>query len=155
MKKYFLYLVSASLWMVACSKKEENVNSVAAIQKNDELTENPLLMIPLASSIRPVDHTMSTLYGNRMAAEYAKTHSEGNYPEGSILYEVTWKQKPDGVWFGGNVPQEIQSVEQVIVDNADHASYSLYQGHPLKKADSKNEEIRLKYIMSQKMAVSP
>lgn len=155
MKKYVLYVVSVSLLMLACSKKQENINSLAAIQKNDELAENPLLMIPLASSIRPMDHTMSTLYGNEMAAEYAKTHSEGNYPQGSKLYEVTWKQKPDDVWFGGNVPEEILSVEKIVVDNTYHATYSLYKGRPLKRVGSKDGEIRLKYIMSQKMAVSP
>lgn len=155
MKKYVLYIVSVSLLMIACSKKQENVNSLAAIQKNDDLTENPLLMIPLTSSVQPMDHTMSTLYGNEMAAEYAKTHSEGNYPRGSKLYEVTWKQKPDDVWFGGNVPEAMLSVEQVVVDDMDHAVYSLYKGRPLKRVDSKDGEIRLKYIISQKMAVSP
>lgn len=114
MKKYILYIVSVSLLMIACSKKQENVNSLAVIQKNDDLTESPLLMVPLASSVRPMNHTMSTLYGNKRAAEYAKTHSEGNYPRGSKLHEVTWKQKPDEGWFGGNAPEEILSVEQVL-----------------------------------------
>lgn len=155
MIKYIIYLAPLLLLIVSCKQTVNNVNTNASIQKNDELSENPLLMIPITSSIQPKDSTMSTLYGNKIAAEYAKKNDNSSYPQGSALYEVTWKQKPDEVWYGGNVPEKIISVEKVVFEGHGIPMYEIYKGKPLKKIASKDQLIRTKFIISQKMAVSP
>ena len=155
MIKYIFYSAVISVFMMSCQQNQEHININASIQKGDELPENPLLMIPFTSSIQPKNSTMSTLYGNKIAANYARTNPNSNYPEGSILYEVTWKQKPDDVWFGGNIPDEIIKVERVVFQEQNIPSYQLYEGNPLKRIYSKDDEVRIKAIVSQKMAVSP
>ncbi len=137
-------------------KSKEFLNIGASVQQNDELKENPLLMNPITSSIQPKDSTMSTLYGNEIAFDYAKQHSDSKYPKDAILYEVTWKQKPDELWFGGNIPKEIYSVEKITFDN-DNSFYERFEGNPLKKIQIKEveEKLRKDFIINQKMAVSP
>lgn len=158
MKKNIVYLVLGFLFIVSChSQEKENLNRSASVQENDELLENPLLMIPITSSVQPKESTMSTLYGNETAAAYAKVNSDSRYPDGSELYEVTWKQKPDELWFGANVPKEIFSVEKISIYNGYSHKYEIYKGKPLKKKSiAKDEEIsRISFILLQKMAVSP
>ncbi|MBT2620534.1 cytochrome P460 family protein [Chryseobacterium sp. ISL-6] len=158
MKKNVIYLVLSFLFILSChSEEKENLNRNASVKQSDELLENPLLMTPITSSVQPKDSTISTLYGNKAAAAYAKMNSDSKYPEGAVLYEVTWKQKPDELWFGANIPKEIFSVEKVIFQNRDLHKYEIYMGKPLKKKSLfKDEELsRISFITSQKMAVSP
>lgn len=137
-------------------KSKEFLNIGASVQQNNELKENPLLMNPITSSIQPKDSTMSTLYGNEIAFNYAKQHSDSKYPKNAVLYEVTWKQKPDELWFGGNTPKEIYSVEKISFDN-DSSVYERFEGNPLtiKDIDGNLKKIRKEMIVSKKMAVSP
>lgn len=155
MKNMILFFALAII--VSCEQKsKEFLNIQASVQQNDELKENPLLMNPITSSIQPKDSTMSTLYGNEIAFDYAKQHSDFNYPKDAVLYEVTWKQKPDELWFGGNIPKEIYFVEKITFDN-DNSVYERFEGKPLKKIQIKEAEevLRKDFIVNQKMAVSP
>lgn len=157
MKKYSLYLIAVLAFLMSCSEKpKELLNTDASIQQSDELKENPLLMHPITSSVQPTDSIMSTLYGNDIAFEYAKRNLAVNYPEGSVLYEVNWKQKPDELWFGANVPKEILSVEKITVDKG-FSKYELFEGKTLKKIDNDEakQNLRKDHILSQRMAVSP
>jgi len=141
---------------ISCQKTENSLNISASVQDNSVLTDNPLLMHPITSSIQSRDSTMSTLYGNDTAFDYALNHPDAAYPENAVLYEVTWKQKPDEVWFGGNIPKEILSVEKVsVTENTD--VYEKFAGNPLKKVESGSEEEKLRrdFILNQRMAVSP
>ncbi|WP_155845050.1 hypothetical protein [Chryseobacterium daeguense] len=61
---------------------------------------------------------MSTSYGNEIAFNYAQKNTGANYPSGTVLYEVTWKQKPDEVWLGGNIPKSIYSVERIVFNDS-------------------------------------
>jgi hypothetical protein len=143
--------------IVSCEQKsKEFLNIGASVQQNDGLKENPLLMNPITSSIQPKDSTMSTLYGNEIAFDYAKKHSDSNYPKGAVLYEVAWKQKPDELWFGGNIPKEIYSVEKITFDN-ENSVYERFEGNNLKKIqiEEAEEKLRKDFIIHQKMAVSP
>lgn len=143
---------------MACKeKRQELLNIKASIQLNDVLKENPLLMHPLTSSVNPKDSIMSTLYGNNIAFDYAKKNLGSNYPNGAVLYEVTWKQKPDELWFGANVPNEIKSVEKITFKEENYSEYQIFDGKPLKKIkkDSAIEYFRKDLIISQRMAVSP
>jgi hypothetical protein len=99
---------------------------------------------------------MSTLYGNDTAFDYAQHHPDAVYPENAVLYEITWKQKPDGVWFGGNIPKEIFSVEKLSVTDNNYV-YEKFTGNPLQKVGTGDEEEKLRrhFILSQRLAVSP
>ena len=156
MKKYSLYLIFALI--VSCNENsKELININASLRQNDELKENPLLMHPITSSIQPKDSTMSTLYGNDVAFNHIRKNFNSDYPQNAVLYEVNWKQKPDELWFGGNIPKEIKSVEKITFGNNGSINYEIFQGKPLKKAktDINTNNLRKEFIISQKMAVSP
>lgn len=157
MTKYSFYLIVLILLMACKEKRQELLNTKASVQRNDELKENPLLMHPLTSSVNPKDIIMSTLYGNDIALNYAKKNLGSNYPNGAVLYEVNWKQKPDELWFGANVPNEIISVEKITFKEENSSEYEVFEGKPLKKIkrDSAIENSRKENIVSQRMAVSP
>lgn len=158
MKNYSIYLILALMLIVSCQQKSQKVLNVeASIQQSDELKENPLLMSPITSSIQPKKKTMSTLYGNDVAFNYAKTNFNSNYPQNSTLYEVTWAQKPDELWFGANIPKEVLSVEKITFLDKGVVAYEMFQGKTLKKIkmDDLKENLRRDAILSQKMAVSP
>lgn len=158
MKNYSIYLILALMQIVSCQQKSQKVLNVeASIQQSDELKENPLLMSPITSSIQPKEKTMSTLYGNDVAFNYAKTNFNSNYPQNSTLYEVTWAQKPDELWFGANIPKEVLSVEKITFLDKGVIAYEMFQGKTLKKIkmDELKENLRRDAILSQKMAVSP
>lgn len=158
MKNYSIYLILALMQIVSCQQKSQKVLNVeASIQQSDELKENPLLMSPITSSIQPKEKTMSTLYGNDVAFNYAKTNFNSNYPQNSTLYEVTWAQKPDELWFGANIPKEVLSVEKITFLDKGVIAYEMFQGKTLKKIkmDKLKENLRRDTILSQKMAVSP
>ncbi len=99
---------------------------------------------------------MSILYGNDIAFDYAKSHPGADYPENIVLYEVTWKQKPDEVWFGGHIPKDIYSVEKVSFTNSG-SLYEKYEGKPLRLISAYNsgDALRKVVILKQRMAVSP
>lgn len=119
------------------------------------LPENPLLESVIVSSIDPGNGKMATLYGNKVAWDYANGHSDTQYPQGAILYQVTWKQRPDPVWFGGNTPKEMASVERIVFTGNAQPEYALYEGTPLRKAATGYNTERVGFISSQRMAVSP
>jgi hypothetical protein len=155
--KTLLKLVFISVIIVSCGqKKTGTLNIPASVQQNDELAENPLLMNAITSSVQPKEGTMSTLYGNEIAFNYAQKNTGANYPPGTVLYEVTWKQKPDEVWLGGNIPKSIYSVERIVFNDSGMI-YEKYQGKPLKRITGNiaDKDSRKDFIISQKMAVSP
>ena len=157
MKKYTLYFI-VLIFLIACNGKSNKVlNTKASVQQNDELAENPLLMHPITSSVQPKDGIMSTLYGNDIAFDFVKKNHSSEYPKGAILYEVNWKQKPDELWFGASVPDEISSVEKVTFKEDNLSEYERFEGKQLKKVnqDSVQTTLRRNFIISQKMAVSP
>lgn len=158
MKTILVYLSLLLGFLISCqSDRQQNLNRKASIEKNEVLLENPLLMTPMTSSIQPKDSTMSTLYGNEIASVYAKNNSDDKYPKGAVLYEVTWKQKPDELWFGANVPKEIFSVEKITFQRDKGYRYEIYKGNPLQKKNANDSKValRISTIISQKMAVSP
>nr|WP_315028796.1 hypothetical protein [uncultured Chryseobacterium sp.] len=158
MKNYSLYLIPVFILFISCQKNSEDIlNKQASIKQSDELKENPLLMNPITSSIQPKMKRMSTLYGNDIAFNYAKANFNSNYPKNAVLYEVTWAQKPDELWFGANIPKDIISVEKISFHDKGFIRYEMFQGKTLKrvKTDDKNEVLRRDAIRSQAIAVSP
>jgi hypothetical protein len=150
------YIVIVALFLGSCGlPRKNNLNDKASVQVSDELPENPLVFIPLTFSINPKEASMSTLYGNKTAMEHAKTNRGNAYPAGSLLYEVTWKQKPDSLWYGANIPEEITQVERVVFNGDSLPEYQLYSGHPLKKVNAPSPDQRIAFITSQQIAGNP
>lgn len=140
--------------LVGC--KESQLNVDASILTLNDLPENPLLLHPITSSINRKKHTMATLYGNDLAMHHILTYKDRNYPAGAILYEVSWSQKSDSLWFGANIPRNIFSVEQVAFDDLGKPVYKLYKGGDLHEDKHTNDkQRRLDFIISQEISVSP
>ena len=106
--------------------------------------------------------TMSTLYGNDLAVDYARAHSDHNYPDGSVLALVTWTQQNDPRWYGAKIPARVSSVELLTVGTLPdgHATYSYqeYAGAPLKQASAEQTATpsgRAQFLLAQRAAVLP
>ncbi len=106
--------------------------------------------------------TMSTLYGNDLAVDYARAHSDHNYPDGSVLALVTWTQQNDPRWYGAKIPARVSSVELLTVGALPdgHATYSYqeYAGAPLKQASAEQTATpsgRAQFLLAQRAAVLP
>ena len=154
------YSVFFLLIVLAChAEKKAELNQSASMTNRDQLPEDPLIQKVICSSINTRKNTMSTLYGNDTAFQYAFDHNGGNYPEGSVLYQITWLQKDDPRWFGGKIPGTIRSVEIVRFErNEEHKVmpvYQLYQGLPLKGVNVTETNYPIKSITSQRMSVIP
>jgi cytochrome c553 len=128
----------------------ECVNCHQPLKDNDFVFTNPqslkedqLKWKVISSAVDKKNKTMSTLYGNDIAFEYARHPSAGTYPEHAELAMVTWNQKADEHWFGANVPDKIKSIEVVKFNPA-----PVYQG-------SGDATTRTAAIIQQRMAVTP
>lgn len=86
------------------------------------------------------------LFGNEVAVRYARTHSEQDYPAGSVLSLVAWTQTEDTRWFGARSRRQVKSVEFVNVTASKNGklqySYEEYTGSPLKKLNHNNPAAR-------------
>ena len=103
---------------------------------------------------------MSTLYGNDIAVQYARSNSQQDHPAGSVISLVTWTQRDDSRWFGAKIPSQVKSVEFVNVIEAsnDQPSYSYesYTGSPLTRtsiSDGRSFGSRAAYLLSRRAAV--
>lgn len=156
--KYSLNLIFVLVLLISCQQgSKELINKNASLHQNDVLKDNPLLMHPITLAIQSKDSTMSTLYGNEIAFSHVKKNFNSDYPRNAVFYEVTWKQKPDELWFGANIPKEIVSIEKTTFVGKGEAVYEKYQGKPLKKVqtDKKTEPSRINFIISRNRVVSP
>jgi hypothetical protein len=153
-----------SLSIMGCTSENPRVvtklNDGASLM--GELPSNPLQGKVISSWIDKKDATMSTLFGNDIAVQYARSHSPHDYPVGAVLSVVTWAQHEDPRWFGGNIPAAPKSVEFVTIgltpEHHPTYSYQDYEGSPLKKVSAQagpapNE--RAAYLLAQRAAVMP
>lgn len=127
-----------------------------------ELPMNPLAWRVISSAADAGSGTMSTLYGNDVAVAYARTHTQHDYPSGSVISFVTWTQAEDSRWFGAKIPSQVKSVEFVTVgaggNGQDQYSYEAYTGNPLKKTADRPfgaPPERIAYLLSSRAAVMP
>jgi hypothetical protein len=147
--------------LAGCSEKTNprvvtRLNQDAALV--GELPSNPLQGKVITSWINKQDATMSTLFGNDVAVQYARTNAGRMYPAGSVLSVVTWSQQEDPRWFGGNIPQRAKAVEFVTVTGPGTYTYQRYEGSPLKKVASvegSDPKDRAAYLLAQRAAVMP
>jgi hypothetical protein len=157
--KVRVYVMGALLPLLAgCSGA---VNPRVATRLNDDaaiagLASNPMQGMVITSWIDKQSGTMSTLFGNDVAAGYARTSAEFRYPSGSVLSAVTWGQEEDPRWFGGSIPAKPRSVEIVTVGGT--YSYRRFEGSPMKQVeqeDGASPGERAAYLLSQRAAVMP
>ncbi|NLR64784.1 cytochrome P460 family protein [Chitinophaga varians] len=156
--KYIIYML-VLISIAGCRFRSENkpaLNREASLTQLGDLPENPFLLYAITSAIYPKDSITTVLYGNASAYAYAAMNTDGHYPAGAVLYEVTWKQQPDRQWFGANIPQTIQKTERVEVISTNKTRYTCFQGKiPRKVERSTDEAERTTFILGQKIAVSP
>ena len=129
----------------------------------DPAAFNPLEWKVITSSVNKTDGSMSTLYGNELAARAARAGGGQPYPAGAVLAWVSWLQREDEHWYGANIPGAIRSIEKVTFINASNtpgqeASYDSYVGSPLRKIIEKDPVTvrdRVTYIGSLRNSVLP
>src|ERR1700723_624054 len=84
MRKQFLSVLLLVLGLIGCSAINARVvttpNRAAMLQGN--LPADPMQWQVITSEIDPRQSTMSTVFGNDVAVEYARTHDDHNYPTG-------------------------------------------------------------------------
>ena len=164
MKALYLLAMVLSLSIVGCASHEPRIS--ATVNRNaslvGDLPANPLQWKVVTSAVNTEDSTMSTLYGNDVAVGYARSISQHNYPNGSILSLVTWTQRDDDRWFGAEIPDQVKSVEFVFVgvaaDGRPLYSYQKYEGEPLKWVITQEGGTLTDpaaYLLSQRAAVMP
>ena len=161
-KVSYLIPIIFSLGCLGCSNDGARVSASMNASSATELPANPLQWRVITSAINKQDSTMWTLYGNDLAVDYARTHSQHDYPAGSQISLVTWTQRDDPRYFGARIPGEVKSVEFVVVsaapDGRSSYSYSAYEGAPLRKApapEGMTPDDRSAYLLSQRAAVMP
>lgn len=166
MRARVAYLLMAVLaaGLTGCSD-QTNPRVVTRVNTDAErggaLTSSPLRGKVITSWVNKQDSTMSTLFGNDVAWQYARRNVEMRYPAGAVLSVVTWEQQEDPRWFGGKIPQRPKTVEFVTVSGPEGFRYERYEGSPLKKVVITNFEDldaatkRGAYLLSQRAAVMP
>jgi Cytochrome P460 len=153
-----------ALAMFGCSIDEPKItattNQIASLV--GELPANPLQWKIITAALNREDSTMSTLYGNDAAVQYARTHSQHNYPSGAVLSLVTWTQQDDPRYFGAKTPAQVKSVEFVTVaagpDGSTSYAYERYEGTPLMMSTTEQSltpSARAAYLLAQRAAVMP
>jgi hypothetical protein len=127
-----------------------------------QLQMNPTQGNVITSFVDESSGTMSTLYGNGAAVQYARRYSQHDYPQGAELSLVTWTKQEDRHWFGANIPNQVKSVDLLhagsLPDNRISYSYELYEGSPLARtstSEGRSARNRAAYLLSLRAAVVP
>lgn len=135
-------------------KLDEPVNKNASLPAEFNFSSKRLRVI--SSIINKTKGTMSTLYGNDIAIDAAKSGNQKNTP-GIELTLITWQQKPNKYWFGNNIPGKLLTIETVEANQITaKVSYKCFNEHNqsliLNPADT---DSRIAFILTQKPSVMP
>ena len=105
------------------------------LRKNDFVFTKPVTPVPdgrvITGWIDPRNETMSTLYGNNLAVDYARRNEGNNYPAGAFLTLVTWKQIPDEHWFGAKIAGLPGTVQNVKIGDPGAGGLVLLRASPM------------------------
>ncbi|HMV08176.1 MAG TPA: hypothetical protein PK325_00885 [Cyclobacteriaceae bacterium] len=142
MKKFNRLVFIIGLLIAGCAKEQHHdlYNESASRLDVSEIGFNPLEGEVISTFINTKDTTMSTLYANDSAARHAEQRTP--YADGDLLSLVTWKQREDPYWFGGNIPDKVATIEIVRFESG-RPVYSTFVDNLLK---SHNEEDRIKFM---------
>jgi hypothetical protein len=143
----FVFAFGSCCVLFGCSSDRHVAPVAATVNENASLSAaqasalpvNPLKWRIITSSIDPQSSTMSTLYGNDAAVQYARANSKHDYPAGSQIALVTWTRRDDPRYFGAKIPDRLKSIEFVSVTELPgetKISYEKFEGAPLAKTAS-------------------
>jgi hypothetical protein len=93
-------------------------------------------MSVITTSFNTNARTTSVLYGNALAVAAARD-STGHHLPGEEYRLVTWRQKGNPLWFGGNINDSIQAIERVRAVDADSRvdlQYDVMVGEAMEKS---------------------
>jgi len=146
--------------MISCSgpgNDHTQINQNASLPASFNFKKLGLKVI--TSSVNKKQGTMSTLFGNEVALKSASSENQIKPAPNEMLALVTWKQQPDNHWFGAEIPNDISTLEILSTMNSkDHLSvvYEKFAGKFLERsADTTNEVLREKYMLSQRASIMP
>jgi len=151
MKKFNRLFFVISLLAAGCANDQRHdlYNESASQFDVSETGFNPLEGNVISTFIDVRDTTMSTLYGNDSAARHAELKAP--YADGDILSLVTWKQRADPYWFGGNIPDSVVVIEIVRFESGE----PIYSKHSHKLRESHDMEKRIKFITDMQRSEFP
>jgi hypothetical protein len=161
-----IHVLAAALLLILIGCSQANVRVKTRFNPDaglsGELPYDPLQWEVITSTLNHNDHTLATVLGNERAIAYARKNILPAYPAGSVISVITWSQREDPRWFGGNMPDNVRSVEflemQAVPDHGLTYLYTIYGGSPLRKLTSTEEKSptgRAAYILAQRAAVMP
>ena len=159
--KSIVKIFISSIIAIYCSCKasppaEELINGKASFPASFQFDKLGLKVI--ATLIDKNFHTMSTLYGNSLALEAAKT-GEYKIGNGELFALITWNQQADENWYGANIPAELRSVELLHISASNGQGIFKYQSFKGKNLqpdrDTLHRNERIAYILSQKPTILP
>jgi hypothetical protein len=164
-----MFTLVAISTLAGCSDPGRVAPLAATINENASLSDaeinalpaNPLKWRVITSSIDPQSSTMSTLYGNDAAVQYARSTANHDYPPGSQIALVTWTRRDDPRYFGARIPDHLKSVEFVSITELPgdtKFAYEKFEGSPLAKTDSNESAIpapAAEALLNQRAAVLP
>jgi hypothetical protein len=165
MRRLLWTIAALPLMLVGCAATNSRLitkaNDIASLAGAVPSSPNQLEWRVITSGVDPKNSTMYTLYGNDVAVDFARTHLSPNYPEGSVLSLVVWREREDARWFGAQIPGQPVSIEFVTVvpraDDYSLRSYRGYEGSPLREIKylEKQADRRTRYLSSLRAAVMP
>jgi hypothetical protein len=123
------------------------------------LFDNEGLLV-VTSSFNNRYQTMSVLYSNAVAQKHIDENS-ALLLHGEEYRFVTWNQKGNPLWFGGNINGAIRTIERVTTSRSEDGTvefhYQLCHGLPsdLSGTGTVDESSRIKYILAQKASLFP
>jgi hypothetical protein len=134
------------------------VNSEALLPAS--LVASPLTWRVIASRVDPLDASMSTLYGNDLAVEHARSQPVTTpYPPGASLSLVVWAQQRDAHWFGAKLPGKARSIETVTTTATGSTTSYAYQRSfgvpPAQSSAQAADAARIAFIVAQQASVMP
>jgi len=162
MRFLLLAATAAAIAITGCKSsvrpEPASINHQATLAGN--LPYNPLAWRVVTSWTNQRNATMSTLYGNDIAVDHARSSPDHAYPVGAVLALVTWAERDDPHWFGGKIPSAPQSVEFVTMPSGSGSSpeYQRFQGSPLARVNAEDANAAARrgdYVLSQRAAVMP
>lgn len=152
----YLFLTIAVLYLFGCNPKNGlGLNENASVNCLEDLPENPLLLNAVTTSIHQKDSSITVLYGNELAYNYAKINGDGNYPAGSVLYSVTWQLQEDKQWFGANIPENIRTIERIEFWDNNKINYNSFNLKGIEDVNPDHVHERIDQIKGMQMAISP
>ena len=154
-RRYLIVILLAILFIKCDSKIALGFNENASINKLGDLPENPFEFNAINTSLHPQNQTITILYGNQLAYNYARLTGDKSYPTKSILYCVTWQSQADEQWFGANISGKILKIERIEILENSKTKYEQFNSQGKKIRISDGFVKRIHAIKLMRMAVSP